>query len=217
MPAPANLVHEISTSTGTGNLTLAAVNGKVRFSDATYGFGTGVTTDVFDYFIANRSAGEWEIGTGHMSDANTLVRDTVVASSNADAAVNFSAGTKDVTNDVPAAEQLRRAGGQTLTGGFLSDSYPGGTISSGTYTPAPAAGQENIQHIVNGGAFALAPPASPCTVLLQILNNASAGEITTLGFTMVTGDSFDTTDTNKFMCFIAKTNDYSLLNVVALQ
>jgi hypothetical protein len=105
MPAPANLIHETSTTTGTGNLTVAAVNGKVRFSDSTYGFGTG-GSDVFWYFISNQSAAEWEIGTGSMSDANTLVRDTILFSSNSDNAVSFSAGTKDVTNDVPAASQI---------------------------------------------------------------------------------------------------------------
>jgi hypothetical protein len=104
MPAPANLIREESTSTGTGNLTLAAVNGYVRFSDSTYGFGTG-GTNAFWYFISNRNAAEWEIGTGHMSDANTLVRDTVIESTNANAAVNFSAGTKDVSSDIPAASQ----------------------------------------------------------------------------------------------------------------
>src|SRR5690606_10094460 len=105
MPAPANLIHETSTTTGTGNLTVAAVNGKVRFSDSTYGFGTG-GSDVFWYFISNQAAAEWEIGTGHMSDANKLVRDTVLFSSNSNNAVNFSAGTKDVTNDVPAGERM---------------------------------------------------------------------------------------------------------------
>jgi hypothetical protein len=34
MSAPANLVHETSVSTGTGNFTLAAQNGKQRFSRA---------------------------------------------------------------------------------------------------------------------------------------------------------------------------------------
>jgi hypothetical protein len=332
MPAPANIVHELSSTTGTGNFTLVNVNGKNNFNDA---FGTG-GSDVFDYFISHQSAAEWERGTGHMSDAATLVRDSVIESTNADAAVDFSAGTKDVINDVPAAIQLRTEGGQTLTGtltfpntglhildtggdhdyiiapgenatadrtltldlndadrtldltgnttlaggthsgtntgdedaasirgigffdtsndgtgsgldadlldgnhasafeaadadilkadvgdtltaGYLSDSYAGGTQSSGTYTPAPATGQENIQHIVNGGAFTLAPPANPCTVLLQIINNGSAGTITTSSFDVVAGDSFDTTDTNAFLCFIAVSNDYSYLNVVAMQ
>ena len=104
MPAIADLVHETSTSTGTGNLTLSAVDGRVRFSDATDGFGTG-SGPAFDYFISHRAAAEWERGVGHMSDANTLVRDTVLASSNSGSAVNFSAGTKDVSNDLPASKQ----------------------------------------------------------------------------------------------------------------
>src|SRR5258706_422959 len=105
-----DLIHETSTTTGTGNLTTAAVNGKVQFGDSTNGFGTGGTTNVFDYFISNRDvAGEWERGTGHCSALGTLVRDTVIKSSNANAAVSFTAGTKDVTNDNPASEQLRKS------------------------------------------------------------------------------------------------------------
>jgi hypothetical protein len=105
MPAAVkNLIHETSSTTGTGNFTVAAVNGKVRFSDATYGFGTG-GSNVFYYFISNRDAAEWEIGTGSMSATNTLVRDTVLGGSNGTSAVNFSAGTKDAVNDLPASMQ----------------------------------------------------------------------------------------------------------------
>jgi hypothetical protein len=103
MPAPASLVHQTSASIGTGNLTVIAVNGRRAFSAA---FGTG-GTDVFDYFVMNRDAAEWERGTGHMSDSNTLVRDTVIESSNSNNAVNFSSGTKDVCNDVPPATQWK--------------------------------------------------------------------------------------------------------------
>lgn len=116
MPAPSDLVHETSSSTGTGNFTLANVNGKRSFNTA---FGTG-GTDLFDYFIMNRDAAEWERGTGHLSAASTLVRDTVLASSNAGAAVNFSAGTKDVVNDIPAAKQVYTDGSQTLTNKTLT-------------------------------------------------------------------------------------------------
>lgn len=111
MPAPADLVHQTSSSTGTGSLTLASVNGKRDFATV---FSTG-GSDVFDYFISNRSAAEWERGTGHMSDSTTLVRDTVIASSNSNSAVNFTAGTLDVTNDVPASKQVYTDGTQTLT------------------------------------------------------------------------------------------------------
>lgn len=110
--AAANLVHQTTTGTGTGNLTLSTVNGKQSFNTA---FGNGVTTNVFVYFISNQGAAEWEYGTGHMSDATTLVRDTVIASTNSNTAVSFSAGTKDVSNDVPAASQVQVDLAQTLT------------------------------------------------------------------------------------------------------
>lgn len=97
-----DLVHETSTTTGTGNFTLVSVNGKVSFSDSTYGFGTGVTTNVFIYYISNRDAAEWELGAGHMSNSTTLVRDTIYLSTNGNAAVSFSTGIKDVTNDIPS-------------------------------------------------------------------------------------------------------------------
>lgn len=96
----ANLVHQTSTTTGTGSLTVASVNGKQTF------FGAFSTTQTFEYFVSNQSATEWERGWGHMADATTLVRDVVKESTNSNAAVSFSAGTKDVVCDVPAADQM---------------------------------------------------------------------------------------------------------------
>src|SRR5689334_18750670 len=98
----ADLVHQLSTSTGTGNFALSTVNGKQSFDTA---FSHGATTDVFPYYISNRDAAEYEWGTGHMSDATTLVRDTVLGGTNGTSKVNFSAGSKDVTSDIPAARQ----------------------------------------------------------------------------------------------------------------
>lgn len=157
MPAPANLVHEQSTTTGTGNFTTTAVNGKQRFSTA---FGTGVTLNVFDYFISNQNAAEYERGTGHMSAVGTLVRDTVIESTNANALVSFTSGTKDVTNDVPAGLQQPLAVTQTANTLFAGPASGGAALptfraavradvstisiltvnvqkftSSGTYTP----------------------------------------------------------------------------------
>lgn len=104
-PAIDNLVHELSTSTGTGNLTLTNVNGKKPFNTA---FGNGATTSVFLYFISNRDvAGECEWGEGHLSAASTLVRDVVKGGSNGTSAVNFSAGTKDVVCDLLAEYHAR--------------------------------------------------------------------------------------------------------------
>ena len=100
-----NLVHETTSGTGTGNLDLSNVNGKQPFNTA---FGNGATTNVFFYFISHRDAAEYEFGTGHMSDVDTLVRDTVIGGSNGSSAVTFSAGTKDVTSAIPASLQMAR-------------------------------------------------------------------------------------------------------------
>jgi len=131
MPAPGDLIHQQSTSTGTGNITLSSVNGKRTFNDE---FGTG-GTNKFDYFISNQAAAEWERGTGHLSASTTLVRDTVLASSNANAAVSFSAGTKDIANDVPAALQVRGPGSATVGNIALWDSSAGNLLKDAGYAP----------------------------------------------------------------------------------
>lgn len=114
---------------------------------------------------------------------------------------------------------LTADGGMTLGGGFIATSYNGhgtaGVVSSGTVTPAPGAAQGNIQHYTNGGAHTLAPPANPCTVAIEITNNASAGAITTSGFSVVEG-SFNTTNAKKFLASIVKTATVSLLNIRAM-
>lgn len=131
MPAPGDLIHQQSTSTGTGNITLSSVNGKRTFNDE---FGTG-GTNKFDYFISNQAAAEWERGTGHLSAPTTLVRDTVLSSSNANAAVNFSAGTKDIANDVPAAQQVRGPGSSTVGNLVLWNNAAGGLLKDAGFAP----------------------------------------------------------------------------------
>ena len=93
--------------------------------------------------------------------------------------------------------------------------YSAGTKSSGTYTPDSANG--NFQYATNGGAHTLAPPSSACSMVIEYVNNGSAGTITTSSFTKVSGDSFTTTNGHKFFCFIVKHQNYSSLNVQALQ
>jgi hypothetical protein len=128
VPVPANLVHQLTTGTGTGNLPLTAVPGKQTFGAA---FPAG-TANECDYFVSHRTAAEWEYGTGHVT-AGVLVRDTVVGSSNANAAVNFSAGDKEVTNDIPAAKQVTTDTVQTLSNKtFFAPAL--GTPASGVLT-----------------------------------------------------------------------------------
>lgn len=93
----ADRVQETTTSTSTGAVTLGgAVSSYRTFSSA---FTSG---DSVRYAIAGGS--EWEVGEGvYTSGSNQLSRVTVFASSNSGSLVNFSAGTKTVWCDLPAA------------------------------------------------------------------------------------------------------------------
>ena len=69
--------RETTTTTGTGNITLAgAVTGYQSFNAA---FGTTSTPNQFIYWLIDVT-NQWEVGYGHLSASTTLVRDTVVAS-----------------------------------------------------------------------------------------------------------------------------------------
>lgn len=93
-------VKETSTTTGTGNITLdGAVSQFQAFSNRADFLAGGWLY----YCIAGQTGTEWEVGKGYLSDATTLVRYKVFESSNADALVNLSAGTKDVFCTLPAA------------------------------------------------------------------------------------------------------------------
>lgn len=89
-------VRETTSTTGTGSLTLAgALSGYRAFSSA---FATG---DMIAYCIVNASGTEWEVGQGTLTGSTTLTRETVFASSNANALVNLT-GTHDVFSTLNA-------------------------------------------------------------------------------------------------------------------
>jgi len=93
-------VKETSTTTGTVTFTLdGAVTGFETFSSA---IGNGNTTY---YAIEIPNTAEFEVGLGTVS-AGQLARTTVISSSNSDALVNFSAGTKNVFCTLPASKAV---------------------------------------------------------------------------------------------------------------
>lgn len=112
-------VLETSTTTGTGNFTLAgAVPGFRVFSAVC------ATNDIVPYAIelvdsSGVPTGEFETGIGTYSGANTLTRTTVLRSSNGNAAVSFSAGTKRVAlSSLAEFSQWRQIGAtQNTTSG----------------------------------------------------------------------------------------------------
>ena len=96
----ADRVQETSTTTGNGTFTLdGAVTQYQTFSSA---IGNGNTTY---YAIVLDNGSEWEVGLGTVG-AGTLARTTVLSSSAAGAKVVFSAGSKHVWGDYPAAKAL---------------------------------------------------------------------------------------------------------------
>lgn len=87
----ADRVQETTTTVGTGTVTLAgAVAGFKTFASRM------AVADTCWYAIVDPATGAWETGLGTLASATTLTRTTVVESSNADLAVSFAAGTKNI-------------------------------------------------------------------------------------------------------------------------
>jgi surfactin synthase thioesterase subunit len=124
-------VKETSTTTGTGTFTLAgAVLGFETFSTA-----IGNTNTTY-YSIVNEN-GEFEVGLGTVG-AGTLARTTILSSSNSDAAVNFSAGTKDVFCTLPASKAviLDSSGNIVANNGSNLTNLNADNLASGTVPDA---------------------------------------------------------------------------------
>jgi hypothetical protein len=125
-------VKETSTTTGTGSFTLAgAVTGFETFSSA-----IGNTNTTY-YAIVNTTDGEFEVGLGTVG-AGTLSRDTIISSSNSDAAVNFSAGTKNVFCTLPASKSviLDASGNIVANNGSNLTNLNADNLASGTLPDA---------------------------------------------------------------------------------
>lgn len=94
----ADRVKDTTTSTGTGSITLA---GSAPTGYQTFATGFASQSVVVTYVIELNS--EWEVGQGTFNGTTGLTRETVLSSSNSNALVNFSAGTKNVFVTLPAA------------------------------------------------------------------------------------------------------------------
>jgi hypothetical protein len=119
------------------------------------------------------------------------------------------------TFNVGSDVALLNAADQSVTGGARVTSLSLGTITTGTLTLDP--GDRPLQHYTNNGAHTLAPGSNTGSIILDITNGASAGAITTSGWTKVTGDAFTTTNAHKFRCFCSIGDTGSLLVVQAMQ
>jgi len=120
----ADRVRETSTTTGTGNFTLAGAVDRFRTFDSV--LDTGDTTY---YTIADQSGVGWEVGIATFTSPSTLARTTILSSSNGGSAVDFGAGSKDVFITLPASRTvISFSGGST---GLTPSTASYGAISLG--------------------------------------------------------------------------------------
>jgi hypothetical protein len=125
----ADRVRDTTATTGTGTVTLSgtAPTGYQNFSV----IGNGNTT----YYTINSDT-QWEVGVGtYTSSGTTLARNTVLASSNGGALVDFAAGTKDVFVTYPSEKAVTEDYGNALAATTAAN-LAGGAAGSIPYQTA---------------------------------------------------------------------------------
>lgn len=176
----ADRVLESTTTTGTGALTLAAaVTGFRRFSAVC------AVADTVPYFIEaidslGQPTGDYEYGIGTYSGANTLTRTTVLGSSNAGAAVNLAAGSKNVGIGLLAS---RMSTGTAASGTWRK--HPDGSIEQWGALVTPGSGNQPVTFPV---AFASAPEMLNATINTNdgVANGICTSTITASAFIVST-------------------------------
>jgi len=214
--AVADRVKETSTTTGTGTLNLAGA--EPGYQTFVAGVGGGNTTY---YAITNRATSEFEVGIGTVTDAatDTLSRTTVISSSNSDALVDFSAGTKDVICTLPSEKSyvLDNAGNTSISANLTATLFSGSgasltninasNVASGTLPDArfpatlPAASGENLTGLnasnlasgtVPDARFPATIPASSGANLTNLnASNVSSGTLNNARLSAIPNSALD--------------------------
>ena len=171
----ADRVKETTTTTGTGTVTLLGA------STGFQSFAVVGNTNTTYYTIAGQGTSEYEVGIGtYTLSGTTLARTTILASSNANAAVNFSAGTKDVFVTYPAGKSINldASGNSTALGIPVSATLTNATglvLTTGVTGILPSAngGTNQATAIFAGGLIQVAKvtalPGSPDANTLYIV------------------------------------------------
>lgn len=146
-------VKELTSTTGTGAVMLGGPIAGFQ------GFSSIGDSNLTYYTIVDTDTGAWEVGYGtYTSSGSTLSRDFVYASSNANALVDFGAGTKEVFVTYPAEQAIYQEtnGSLKLVGGTIGLTQDGteGTTLPNTSFQAFTTGnyymQANQQNLSSG-------------------------------------------------------------------
>jgi len=175
-------VKESSNTSGTGTIVLAgAQTGYQSFAVV----GNGNTTY---YTIADQQGSNWEVGIGTYYSGNvSLARTTILASSNANAAVSFGSNTKDVFITYPAEKSVNQdATGNVTVSQFLTANN---FVSVGNTAVSSNAGAFSLGALSYSDTGIFASYANTANTYVQIIaQNLSNGTNASTDF-VVTNDT----------------------------
>jgi hypothetical protein len=138
-------IRDTSTTAGTalGATATFTVSGTAPSGYQTFSARFAVNDADIPVVIAHQTANEWQVCWCTYTTTNTLRVDTVIFSSNADAGVNFSAGTKDVF----VSASSRAFGGIREANVWTGNNTFSANVGIGTTTPS------SQLHVVSGANF----------------------------------------------------------------
>ena len=172
-------VKETSNTAGTGTIVLAgAATGYQSFAVV----GNGNTTY---YTIADQQGSNWEVGIGTYYSGNvSLARTTILASSNANAAVSFGSNTKDVFVTYPAEKSVNQdaTGNVTVLQTFTANNH----IATANISSNVAAGAFSLGTLSYSDTGIFASYANTANTYVQIIaQNLSNGTNASTDFVVV--------------------------------
>lgn len=127
-------VLETASAPGTGTVTLLGAS--LGFQSFNAALTSGSTTY---YTIADLGGANWEVGIGTFTSPNQLARNTILASSNAGSAVNFSSGTQNVFITQPAEQTVVASNNPGTAGAVLTSNGTGVAPTWSATVPADQA------------------------------------------------------------------------------
>jgi len=244
-PVTAAVAGDLTAAYATGNLSFTIGGGAVTNAKlATMGAGTikgnntgGVAapidltgTQVATVIGGNLSTlqapGNWQSfysnGSGVFTPQALGATGTLSISQGTTAAPAWTALSGDATLSAAgvvalAANVVRNNVTTTMSVGYTFTPANGGTITTGTFTPAPASG--NYQFYTNNGSHTIGAPTADCAIDILMTNGASAVIPLFSGFTFGanTGDALTATSGSRFIISIRRINAVSTYSIRALQ